>query len=105
MKCFIPSLKHLANRTSPRAPANPRKHPQPPPAHENIRAQKRFFSRKSHIVSHVPNLYPESTRYVLSLSQMKRLGNLTQASYQTRSRQYAGFFFSKEKAILRLYGG
>jgi hypothetical protein len=36
---------------------------------------------------------------------MKRLGNPTQASYQTSSRQYAGFFFSKEKATLHLSGG
>ena len=83
-----------------------KKTPSRPRLHTKTSALKGAFSvEKRHIVSHVPNLYPESTRYVLSLSQMKRLGNPTQASYQTRSRQYAGFFFSKEKAILRLSGG
>ena len=96
-----PSPSTFAART-----CRPKKTPAAPACTPKYPRSKGFFSvEKRHIVSHVPNLYPESTRYVLSLSQMKRLGNYTQASNQTRSRQYAGFFFSKEKAILRLSGG
>jgi len=65
IKRLIPCLRPMKARSSPRAQAARTCRPQtrPPP--------KRNFTSSQN----VPDVYPKSTRYVLSLIQMKRFGD------------------------------